>query len=91
MPECFIRGSTIKYLRIPDEVRKQLNECPIYLYKAVYIRLWICNAEPFLMNFFNMILGRQARYTFFCLLFFLIPKVMTLLERKRIQTLHENP
>ena len=23
MPECFIRGSTIKYLRIPDEVRER--------------------------------------------------------------------
>lgn len=26
MPECYIRGSTIKYLRIPDEVIDMVKE-----------------------------------------------------------------
>lgn len=26
MPECYIRGSTIKYLRIPDEVIDKVKE-----------------------------------------------------------------
>ena len=26
MPECYIRGSTIKYLRIPDEVVDMVKE-----------------------------------------------------------------
>lgn len=28
MPECYIRGSTIKYLRIPDEVIDMVKEDP---------------------------------------------------------------
>ncbi|KAI8011339.1 Meiosis-specific protein ASY1 [Camellia lanceoleosa] len=27
MPECYIRGNTVKYLRVPDEVKSVLDPC----------------------------------------------------------------
>ena len=34
MPEVYIRGSTIKYLRIPDEVKKNDQNCLLLLEKV---------------------------------------------------------
>ena len=39
MPECFVRGNTIKYLRIPDEVRE--HHMYMYMFKHFSLSLFL--------------------------------------------------
>ena len=47
MNECYVRGSTIKYLRIPDEVIDMVKEENIQRMKAAKVKLFLKIGDNF--------------------------------------------
>lgn len=59
MPECYIRGNTIKYLRVPDEVYIFLS----LFYIFIYVNLFMLSSSALLFFLWGvMMILSQIRY-----------------------------
>ena len=51
MSECYVRGSTIKYLRIPDEVRSHIKVTTVLAHRPDLASFWNDNVSILLLSF----------------------------------------